>query len=310
MNQTTPETIHLSAGQLTAEVWTRGAILRAVHLEGVAYNLTRGTDDLAAYNGDWRYHGPIIGPIVNRISNARVKIDGMMHELERNQDGRIHLHSGKGAAQFQDWRVAAQSDSSVTLVLALADGACGLPGAREISATYAITAPATLSLTITALSDADTMMNFAQHGYWNMDGSDTWAGHVLRVAADRYLPTDTDACPTGEIAPVSGTPFDFQQAVTLSRSTHALDHNLCLSDIRQPLRDVAWLTGTSGVEMVMATTETGLQIFDGRSAPTDFGAIALEAQSWPDAPNHRGFPAIKYRAGAPYTQTTTWSFTA
>lgn len=306
----TVEKIHLRAGDLQVDVLTLGAILRDVRLAGVDYNLTRGTDDIAAYADEWRYHGSIIGPIANRISNARVKIDGMMHELERNQDGRIHLHSGKDATHFQIWVITQQSDDSVTLELTLPDGLCGLPGKRVVTANYAVTAPATLTLTLSAVSDADTMLNLAQHGYWNLDGTDNWEGHKFKIAADRYLPIDEDACPTGEIADVSGTAMDLRTGPRLQRGAPELDHNFCLSKERQPLRDVIWLTGASGVEMTMATTETGIQVFDGRTSPSHYNALAIEAQSWPDAPNHRGFPSIKLAAGQTYSQTTSWRFEA
>jgi len=302
------QTIRLAAGKLRVNVLNLGAILQSVRLSGVAYNLTRGTDDFAQYAGDWRYHGSIIGPIANRISNARVKIDGMMHELERNQSGRIHLHSGKDATHFKIWDITAQTDDSVTLSLTLPEGACGLPGKREIKATYAVTAPATLTLTLTGISDADTMMNLAQHGYWNMDGSADWSGHRLKIAADSFLPIDADACPTGEIADVTDTIFDLRHGPQINTKTHVFDNNFCLSKERKPLRDVVWLTGTSGVKMTMATTETGIQVFDGRSAPAHHNALAIEAQSWPDAPNHRGFPSIRLKAGQTYAQTTSWRF--
>lgn len=302
--------IHLTAGNLHVDILNLGAILHNVRLKDVAYNLTRGTDDFAAYADDWRYHGSIIGPIANRVSNARVKIDGLMHELERNQDGRIHLHSGKDATHFQVWNIAEQTDNSVTLALTLPDGSCGLPGKRNITATYAVSAPATLTLTLTGLSDADTMMNLAQHGYWNMDGTANWSGHKLKIKADHYLPIDEDACPTGEIADVAGTIFDLRTGPEIDSKTHVFDNNFCASKERQALRDVVWLTGTSGVTMTMATTETGIQIFDGRSAPSRQDAIAIEAQSWPDAPNHRSFPSIKLKAGEAYAQTTSWRFEA
>lgn len=301
------EKITISAGDLTVAVLTYGAILLEVRLRGVDYNLTRGTDDLAAYREGWRYHGGIIGPIANRIGNARVKVGGMMHELERNQDGRIHLHSGKDATHAQVWRVLDQDAEHVTLRLNLPDGMCGLPADRVITATYTVTAPATLTLQIDGTTDGDTVMNFAQHGYWNMDGSTDWSGHRLRIDADHYLPTDGDAVPTGEIADVAGT-MDLRAGPVIASDTHAFDHNFCLNGGAQGLRDVAWLTGAQGVQMVMATTEAGLQVFDGHTAPANFHALALEAQGWPDAPNHRGFPSIRVRPNAPYAQTTSWTF--
>lgn len=304
------EKITIAAGDLTASILTWGAVLHDVRVANVPYNLTRGAGDLAAYGGEWRYHGGIIGPIANRIGNARVKIGGMMHELERNQDGRVHLHSGKDATHAQTWQIVDHTEASVRLQITLPDGMCGLPGHRVITATYTVSAPATLTLQIDAVTDADTLMNFAQHGYWNMDGSDDWSGHRLRIAADHYLPTDADAVPTGEIADVTGTMMDLRQGPEISSASHGFDHNFCLTAGESRLRDVLWFTGKRGVQMVMATTEHGLQVFDGHTHPANFNALAFEAQGWPDAPNHRGFPSIRVRANGTYAQTTTWSFTA
>ncbi|MEP4640499.1 MAG: galactose mutarotase, partial [Yoonia sp.] len=91
------EKVTISAGDLSVSILTWGAIIQDVRLAGVDHSLTLGSDDLADYEGGLRHHGSLIGPIANRISNARVKIDGMMYELERNQDGAIHLHSGAQA---------------------------------------------------------------------------------------------------------------------------------------------------------------------------------------------------------------------
>ncbi|MDO7624556.1 MAG: aldose epimerase family protein [Yoonia sp.] len=302
------ERITLEAGDLKVAILTLGAALHEVRLAGVDYNLTAGTDDVLAYAGDWRYHGTIIGPIANRISTAQVKIEGMMHELERNQDGRIHLHSGKDATHFQVWSVVEQSASSVTLETILGDGLCGLPGKRTIRAVYTVTAPATLTLSLTGTSDADTMMNLAQHGYWNMDGSEDWTGHRMHIAANHYLPTDADACPTGETAEVSDSLMDLRDGPEIASRTHIFDHNFCTATTKQDLRDVVTLTGTRGVKMTMATTETGIQIYDGRRLPMPYSALAIEAQGWPDAPNHRGFPSIRLKAGETYAQTTSWRF--
>ncbi len=300
--------IILTAGDLTVHILTWGAIVQDVRLKGIDYSLTCGADSLADYQGEYRHHGALIGPIVNRISNARVKIDGMMHELERNQDGRIHLHSGKDGTHRQDWTIVAQSDDAVTLEIVLPDGMCGLPGKRTVRATYKVSTPACLTLEIEGTSDADTMMNFANHSYWNLDGTDDWSGHHLQINADHYLPVTGDTYPTGEIADVAGTTMDFREGRAVHSRTDMFDNNFCLSDKRADLRDVLTLTGQAGVRMTIATTETGVQIYDGRTTPTPFQGLAIEAQSWPDAPNNRKFPSIKLAAGETYHQITSWRF--
>lgn len=294
-------------------ILTFGAIVQDVRLAGVPYGLSLNADNLADYEATMGYFGAIVGPIANRISNARVRLDGMMYELERNENGRTHLHSGAEGCHRKVWRITAQSADSVTLGLTMADGVAGLPGQREISVTYQVAAPATLTMTMHGTTDATTCMNFASHIYWNLDGTDTLAGHQLRLAADHYLPVDETVCPTGEVAAVAGTQMDFRLPRALEIGAPALDHNFCLSDDVAPLRDVLWLRGKSGLQMTLATTEPGMQIHDASGShrpgkPTHEGLV-IEPQRWPDAPNNPRFPSIKVTPDKPYRQITSWTFT-
>lgn len=306
------EKVTLCAGDLSVDILTRGAILQDVRLKGVPYSLTLGSNDIADYEGAMGYHGALVGPIANRIGNARVRLDGMMYELERNEDGLRHLHSGSDGTHTRIWQIVETSESTATLTLDLPDGECGLPGARRITATFAVTAPASLTLTITGTTDAKTLMNFANHSYWNLDGTDTWEGHTLEIAADRYLPTTDVDVPTGEVVDVTGTDMDFRTGKTFAKGMPALDHNFCLSDEPTALRDVLTLTGTSGVSMTIATTEPGIQVYDGRAArrpgKQTYEGFAIEPQLWPDAPNNRSFPSITVTPDAPYGQTSRWTF--
>lgn len=313
----TGEDVHkitLQAGDLTVNLLTWGAVVQDVRLRGVDRSLTLGSDNLADYEGHMRHHGALIGPVANRISTARIKLDGMMYELERNQDGRIHLHSGGQATHLQVWQIAEVTDNSATLTIALPDGTCGLPGNRQISATYTVTAPSTLTLQITGTTDAKTCMNFANHSYWNLDGTPQYNGHRLQIEAEHYLPCTEDHYPTGEIRNVSDTAMDFRRAKPIKVNGPALDNNFCLSDQPTDLRDVLELTGASGIKMTMATTETGIQIYDARDALRPgcgpYEGLAIEAQGWPDAPNNPAFPSIIVTPDAPYIQTTRWAFQA
>ncbi|MFN3662011.1 aldose epimerase family protein [Yoonia sp.] len=304
----TGKTVHaitLQAGDLTVTLLTYGARLRDVRLAGVDHSLTTGSDDLADYEGAMRYHGAIVGPVANRIGTARVRLDGMMYELERNEDGVRHLHSGSEGAHAQVWDVVAVTDTTATLALDMPDGMAGLPGKRRVTAEFAVHAPATLTLTITGTSDATTVMNFANHSYWNLDDAPTWHGHRMKIAADHYLPIDAGTCPTGDVVDVTGTDMDLRDGPVIGSQTPALDHNFCLSDDIVPHRDVLWLTGQSGTSMVLATNMPGLQVFDGRPS---YGALAIEAQHWPDAPNHAHFPSVKLASGETYQQITSWRF--
>lgn len=304
--------ITLSAGELTVNLLTWGTVVKDVRLQGVDRSLTLGSDNLSDYEGEMRHHGALIGPVANRISTARIKLDGMMYELERNQDGRIHLHSGAQATHLQIWHITEVTTNSATLTLDLADGVCGLPGNRKISVTYTVTAPAMLTMKVTGTTDTKTCMNFANHSYWNLDGTDHYDGHQLKIAADHYLPCTPDDYPTGEINDVSGTAMDFREAKAIKLNDPPFDNNFCLSDGQKHLRDVLELTGTTGVQMTMATTEPGIQVYDARDAQRPgcgtYEGLAIEAQGWPDAPNNPAFPSIIVTPDTPYRQTTRWSF--
>ncbi len=305
--------ITLSAGDLTVSILTFGAIVQDVRLADIAHGLALGSDRLQDYEDTMGYFGAIVGPIANRISTSRVRLDGMMYELERNENGKIHLHSGSDGVHCKVWQVVSQSRDRVTLALAMADGDAGLPGRRDIRVTYQVSAPATLSMTIDGMTDATTCMNFASHIYWNLDGTETWEGHKLQIAADHYLPINHQTCPTGEIAAVEGTPMDFRKGRKPQIGSPALDHNFCLSDGRKPVRDVLWLTGGSGVKMTLATTEAGLQIHDAatshRPGKPCYEGLVIEPQAWPDTPNHTSFGSINVTVDRPYRQMTNWEFT-
>jgi aldose 1-epimerase len=302
----TVERITLCAGDLTVAVLTWGAVLQSVRLAGVPYDLTLGSETLADYEGDFRYHGSIIAPVVNRLTDAQAPLGDRVLQLEPNFNGRHCLHSGAAGTQLKVWDVVEVSDTTAVLGLDLPDGEGGFPGNRRIEARFEVTAQAGLRLTITAVSDALTLWNATNHSYWNLDGSADFTGHRLRVAAEQHLPATPDFIPTGEIQNVAGTEFDFRTARVLSPKHPDLDKFFCLGRTQQPLRDVLWLQGTSGVQMVVATTEAGVQVYDCRQ--DGFKGVAIEAQNWTDAPNKPGFPSIDLPAGEARVQVTEWRF--
>lgn len=304
--------IHIAAGDLQAEILTLGATLRHIGLKGIPYSLTLGSEILADYEGKMLYFGTLVGPVANRIAGAQTTLNGQTLLFDANENGNL-LHGGAIGLHHKIWTIAESTPDSVTLTLALPDGEYGLPGNRNIRATFRILPPATLRLSITATTDRPSLLNIANHSYWNLDGTDHWLGHSLQIAADHTLPVDATLIPTGEIAAVSETPFDFRARRTLTPGHPALDTNFCLSPEKTTLRDVAFLTGASGVSMRLATTEPGLQIYDAqrtaRPGKTPYEGIAIEAQGWPDASNHPNFPSVQITRDAPYAQTTEWHFT-
>jgi len=311
--------VTLSNTMLRATVLTHGAVLQSLYLSGQAHSLTLGATDIAAYEGDMTYFGSVIAPVVNRIKDASAQIAGRAHRFQANE-GPNTLHSGAAGTQNALWSVQDHGETHVTLTVTLPDGEGGFPGNRRITATYALSGD-TLSLDITATTDAPTLMNIAHHGYWNLDGTETWAGHTLTVHADRILPNDNRNLPTGVVQSLDGHPHDMRHPRRITPGDlPPLDHNFCLADARRELTPALCLTGATGLTMEIATTEPGLQIFD--AAPINTGALstlhnrtyrahcglAIEPQSWPDAPHHPHFPNIVLHPGEPWHQTTTFCF--
>lgn len=302
----------LRAGDLTATVLTLGAILQDVRLAGVAHGLTLGSDRLSDYLGTMAWFGSLVGPVANRIAGAQAELGGRTHRFAANQAGRHALHSGPASVCFKLWDLLDHGPTHATLALDLPDGEGGFPGNRRVTARYGVAPPGSLRLDITTTTDAPSWVNFTHHGYWNLDGTPCWQGHALRIAADHWLPVDDDLIPTGEIRPVFGTEMDFRSPRTPAPGAPALDHNFCFSQERRDLTDVLWLTGASGVTMALATTEPGVQVYDGRAAvrpgKAAYEGLAIEAQGWPDAMHHPRFPQILLGAGDSVTQTTVWRF--
>jgi aldose 1-epimerase len=304
----TVEAATLGAGTLTVEILTYGAILLSVRHADVDHDLTWTPDRFEDWTeGRTPYHGAIVGPVANRISGARTVLDGATLAFAPNQATHF-LHSGPDGMHTRLWQIETLDPAALTLTLDLPDGDGGFPGNRRVTARFSVVPPATLRLEITGETDAPTFFNCTNHSYWCLGPRPGWQGHGLRIAADRYLPTDGTAAPTGEIAAVEGTDMDFRRRRTPTPADPPLDHNFCLSQQRTDLRETAWLDGPSA-SMALATTEPGLQVYDGRDGSPPYPALALEAQGWPDAPNNPAFPGVVTRPGDTYRSVTEWRFT-
>jgi len=312
--------ITLRNRQLEVSVLTLGAVLQDVRLAGIGHSLTLGSTDVMAYRGKMRSFGALMGPVVNRIRDAQAPIGGVMHRFEANLEGRHTKHGGSCGTQHRVWRVLEASDIHAVLALTLEDGAAGFPGQREITLEYRLNA-ADLDMVIRAHTDKPTLMNLANHSYWNLDGGGAIAGHSLRVDAANYTENGADLMATGRVLPVADTPFDFRKTRVFEPSEALrFDMNYCLSETRRALSPACCLTGLSGVEMELWTTEPGLQVFDQGTIDTapfaghggapyrPFSSVAFEAQGWPGAANNAGFPGIEVTPDAPYRQHTRWRF--
>ncbi|WP_299686540.1 galactose mutarotase [uncultured Tateyamaria sp.] len=294
------ETYTISSDRLTALFDPIGARIRALHLDG-GPNLILDADApefVAAYGG------VLVGPVANRVRDSRVQIGGHSYQMPQNE-GSTCLHSGPDGVHVQRWSVTARGPEHLILSLVLEDGACGLPGGRQITAAFTVIGP-TMQLSLHAVTDAATPMALAHHPYWALGGPP-----VLRCAAVHYLPTDAANLPTGQIAPVAGTPFDFRDGRSLPPE---IDHNLCLASARRDKPEiVATLTGDKA-SLTIESTEPGLQVYSGAGLPdipgTDiapYAGCALEPQDWPDAVNTPTFPPVLITPDSPYRQITRYT---
>lgn len=314
------QVVTLRAGELIARVLTFGAVLQDLRHAGCPWPLILGSDRIEAYLGPLIWCGAVVGPVANRIGGATTVIGGRLHRFRAN-DGANLLHSGAEGISNLLWRIEAADAASVTLGLNLPAGFGGFPGNRQIRARYALEPPARLELTLSAETDAATLMNLAHHPYWCLDGRATTAHHRLQVAASRYLPLAAQTLP-GDPMPVEGGGYDLRQPRALPELP-ALDHNYCLDPApgaEDALPAVARLWSDRGPLLKLATDAPGLQVYDGRgldSRPfpgltgTPYRAhagIALEPQLWPDAPAHEDFPPITLAPRQSFRQRLSYSF--
>ncbi len=297
----------LRSAQLEVGILTLGAILNSVHLAGVSHSLVVGFDRAEGYGGNNIYCGAVVGPVAGRLRGAEAMIAGQLWRFLPNDGGQV-LHGGTLGMHQRLWQIADLGAAHVTLTLELAHCEGGFPGKRKFEARYCVTENK-LMLDLVSRTDRPTLANLAPHAYWNLSGGKTLAGHRLRVAADHVLPVGPELYPIAGPEPVTGR-LDLRQGQRLGQPP-GYDQCFCLSQTRQPIRPVACLDlpegqGAPGLEL--STTETGLQVHDGAShAAHPFFGVALESQSWPDAPNHAGYPSILLDAGdGALTQSTCW----
>ena len=308
--------IHLSAGDFRAEIAPLGATLTRFRLKG--RDLILGLKPNSDSALDNFYAGALVGPVANRISSGQIKIGGRIFQMECNEKGQTALHSGSDGLHNQVWKIVSNRPSTVSFTCQLPDGHGGLPGNRNVSITYTLDL-AGLSITITALTDQKTPMNIAHHPYWALEPDQSKT--MLSINALTYLPKDSKGLSTGEIASVANSAFDFTQPKPIGPSAN-FDHNWCLSAEKNTApQHAATLRTTDGLQLDIATTEVGLQVYTGSGLPnleasTSIGpkigpnmGIALEPQGWPDAPSQPTFPSIMLDRNQTYRQITRYTVT-
>lgn len=313
-----------SASGAIAHILSWGAVIRDLQTpltDGTLQRVVLGFDQFDPYPHQSPYFGALVGRYANRIAHGRFTLDGKDYVLDRNEGGKQTLHGGSNGTSQRLWQITDWTTSSVTLELQLPDGDQGFPGAMKVRCTYSFSTGSTLRMDIEATSDALTVANFAQHSYFNLDGSNDIRGHELQIFADSYTPVSDDLIPTGEILPVDQTPFDFRQTRLIgAHSSSTYDHNWVLNgDGKNGVCHAASLTAQNGLQMQVHTSEPGLQFYDGRMIdPSLIGldgkrygphaGLCLEAQRFPDSPNQPHFPSAVLRPDETYRQHTEFRF--
>ncbi|MDH3451569.1 MAG: galactose mutarotase [Gammaproteobacteria bacterium] len=279
-----------------------------------------GFDRFEPYPEHSPYFGAIAGRVANRIARGRFTLLGRDYQLACN-NGRHHLHGGPGGFGRLLWSLATdRAANAVQLRCTSPDGDEGYPGALEASVSYRLQ-DYRLAVEMTAVPDRSTPVNLAQHSYFNLNGDAQVGRHRLRVNADRYTPLDGELIPTGEIAAVDGTVFDFREArdfLDPSGAIMAYDINLVLDSQRDPQAPVAHVRTPGGeLELRQWTDQPAVQLFNagtvqvgvtglgGRSYGA-FCGLCLEAQHFADSVNQPDFPSIIAAPDRPYRQRTAY----
>ena len=314
--------------------------IRTPDRTGKFADIVLGYDDLAGYVRSSPYFGAIVGRFANRIARGRFTLDGQTYSLAIN-NGPNSLHGGLRGFDKVVWTAKPfrnQDGEGVALEYTSPDGEEGYPGTLRARVTYTLTADDRLIVDYGATTDKATPINLSQHSYWNLvgDASRDILGHVLTINADAITPVDSTLIPTGTIAPVAGTPFDFRTAMPIGaridqrdneqiRYGGGYDHNFVLNSggaSVDGLRFAARVTEpTTGRTMEIFTTEPGLQFYSGNfldgSITGKRGVVysyrhglVLETQHFPDSPNHPNFPSTILRPGQEFRSRTVFRFDA
>lgn len=295
---------------------------------GKGTDIAVGFETLDGYVKNSDNQGAAIGRFCNRIGKARFSLDGTEYKLSANV-GKNILH-GNDEFRTAVWDIVSLDESSVKFTYTSPDGTNGFPGTLRTEVLYTLQEDS-LKIDYYSVSDKKTVINLTNHLYFNLtgDSEQTIDNHLLRIDADCFTDADDELIVTGEILPVDGTPMDFREEKRIGRDFDSdypavkmyggYDSNFCLNNYNGALRYAATLCeeGT-GIQMDVFTDLPGMQVYTGNVLKpfagkysknfTHHGAVCLETQFFPDAPNKENFKQCTYDAGQPFISTTIYKF--
>ena len=329
-----PSVYNLKGGNLTMTVTDYGARVLSLMVpdkEGKLADVCVGYETLNEYvecKGE-RFFGAAVGRLANRLGGAGFTLDGKEYHLSANDNGNT-LHGGHIGVDRLIWKVEEHAENSITFSLVDPAGNDGWPGNLRIWMKYTLTPEDEFKVEYKADTDAPTLVNLSHHTFFNLtgDASKSILDHELAINADRYIPIDEKLIPTGEVASVEGTAFDFRtpkaigkdigSAETQLDNGNGYDHNWCLGG--DGVRKAASLyEPVSGRRMDVLTDQCGVQFYSGNFFDGSYAgkngkvigyrcALALETQKWPDAIHHEGFPDTVLRPGETYEHVCVYRF--
>lgn len=318
------QTIHLTNALGTTLTLTNvGASLMALHIKdraGQWVNVVAGLKDAtayaqAAYQNSRLCLGASIGRYAGRISNGGFTLDTTFYPLETQ--GGFHLHGGSRGFQNQIWElVKTTKKSNAKAVFKLQDPEGEYPGNLTVFATYELLDTNQLSILYTATTDKKTILNMANHAYFNLNGTGTICDHELQIDANKILETNALLIPSGRYLDVADVNCDYTKPRAVKAANFkGLDTVFVLND---KTASVGVKSLKTGISMQVITNQRAVVVYTppnfnaidlAQPNTADFPAICFEAQNFPDAPNQPDFPSAVLLPGETYNNLTQYTFT-
>jgi aldose 1-epimerase len=312
-----------------------GLLITEIHTadrNGKLTNVVCGFESLEQYQKGHPFFGAIAGRFANRIARGKFTLDGAEYTLAVN-NGPNHLHGGKRGFDKQVWDArplpATSDEQGIEFHYLSKDGEEGYPGNLDVTVIYTLTDNNEIRIEYRAKTDKATPLNLTNHSYFNLAGHGDTLGTEMFIDADRYTAVDRTLIPTGELAPVKGTPLDFTKAKPMGRDIAQLkefpggyDHNFVLNSGGKALALAARAhEPVSGRLLEVLTTEPGVQLYNGIGLDgkligvggvpyVKYGGFCLETQHFPDSINQPGFPSVVLRPADTFKSTTIFRFSA